>query len=258
VDLIVDRGAGRVTSRKTFPPHEILAAGDYEGRPVVPDAKIAAVIEPQLQRVRELKARPLGVVLDTAIPREAPLESPLGNFFTDVLLQSVAGADIAINNTDGGLRADLPPGPLTYGSLFEAYPFDNLIVRFTLTGAELKKVLAGRVGGSSVLGIAGLRARATCSAGAPHVDLLRADGRTVEDSERVTVVTTDFLATGGEGLFRSITPPNGLGAQDIGQLVRDAAAQWLERRGGHLRDRDLVNLEHPRWLMAGPPPLQCQ
>ena len=258
MDLTVDRATRRVTSTKIFPPQDVLAAGDYEGRPIMPDATIAAVIEPQLQRVRDLKARPLGVVLDTEIPREAPLESPLGNFFTDVLLESVPGADIAINNTDGGLRADLPAGPLTYGSLFEAYPFDNLIVRLTLTGADLKKALAGRVGGRSVLGIAGLHARATCVAGAPHVDLLRADGRTVGDNERVTVVTTDFLATGGEGLFTSITPPNGLGEQDIGQLVRDAAAQWLERRGGHLRDRDLVNLENPRWLLAGPPPLQCQ
>ena len=224
----------------------------------MPDAAVAAVIEPQVQRARERKARPLGVVLDTAIPRQGPLESPLGNFFTDVLLQSVPGADMAINNTDGGLRADLPAGPLTYGSLFEAYPFDNVIVKLTLSGADLKKTLAGRVGGPSVLGIAGLRARATCVAGAPHIDLLRADGRTVTDNEPITVVTTDFLATGGEGLFTSITPPNGLGEQDIGRLVRDAAAQWLERRGGHLRDRDFVNLENPRWLLPGPPPLLCR
>ena len=185
VDLTVDRATRRVTSKKVFPPHDVLAVGEYEGRPIVPDAMIATVIEPQLRRVRDLKARPLGVVLDTAIPREAPLESPLGNFFTDVLLQSVPGADIAINNTDGGLRADLPAGPLTYGSLFEAYPFDNLIVRFTLTGAELKKVLAGRVGGSSVLGIAGLRARAGAGGRALTCGALKPQGLPPEGLARL-------------------------------------------------------------------------
>jgi 2',3'-cyclic-nucleotide 2'-phosphodiesterase (5'-nucleotidase family) len=253
VDLTVDPASRRVTNTKIFPPQEVVAAGDYEGRPIVPDATVAAVIEPQLQRVRDLKARPLGVVLDTPIVRAAPLESPLGNFFTDVLLESVPGADIAINNTGGGLRADLPAGLLTYGSLFEAYPFDNVIVTLTISGGDLKRALARGMGGGRLPGIAGLRARATCVAGGPRVDLLRRDGRTVGDNERVTFVTTEFLATGGEGWF---TP--GLGEEDIGQLVRDAAAQWLERRGGHLRDRDLVNLENPRWLLAGPPPLQCR
>ena len=109
---------------------------EYEGRAVSPDQAVAAILEPTLDRVRDLKATPLGVVLETAIEIGTDPESPLGNLFTDVLLQAVPGAELAINNTFGGLRAALPEGPLTYGRLFETFPFDNMIVGFGLTGAD--------------------------------------------------------------------------------------------------------------------------
>ncbi len=200
VDVTVDRATRRVTNRRIFPPQDLCAqvhpatrrcdadtaggpdrvAAEYEGRAVTPDPAVAAVLAPQLARVRELKAKPLGIVLDTTIPRTAKVESPLGNLFTDVLLQSVAGADIAVNNTSGGLRADLPKGPLTYGSVFEAYPFDNAIVRFSMTGATLKQLFAARLQQDRGLpGTAGLQVRAQCAGGSLRVDLLRPDGRLV-------------------------------------------------------------------------------
>ena len=68
---------------------------------------------------------------------------------TDALLAAVPGADIAINNSGGGLRADLPAGPLTYGSVFEVMPFDNLLVRLRLTGRRAAPGLLGRDRSSS-------------------------------------------------------------------------------------------------------------
>ena len=225
VDLTVDRATRRVTNKKIFPPHDVLAAGDYEGRPIVPDATIAA-IEPQLQRVRDLKARPLGVVLDTKIPRRRRSNRRARQLLHRCAARSPCPVRTSRSTT---LTAACAPSSRRTADVWE--PVRGVSVRqpdreVSLTGADLKKALAGRVGGSSAR-IAGLHARTPCVAGAPHVDLLRADGRTVGDNERVTVVTTDFLATGGEGLFTSITPPYGLGEQDIGQLVRDAAARWL-------------------------------
>lgn len=181
VDLTIDRSSKRVTGKRIFPPQNIEPTGNYEGVPIAPDATIAAVIEPQLKRVSKLKASSLNVILDTPLPRAAPLESPLGNLFTNVLLQSVPGADFSLNNTGGGIRGDLAAGPLTYGALFQVYPFDNMIVRFTMTGAALKNVLARRVDGRSLPGTAGLQASVQCVAGAPRVDLIRPNGQLVRD-----------------------------------------------------------------------------
>ena len=56
-------------------------------------------------------------------------ESPLGNLFVDAIRDAFPGADAAVNNNGrGGLRADLSPGPLTYGALYDVFPFDNRLV----------------------------------------------------------------------------------------------------------------------------------
>ena len=55
-------------------------------------------------------------------------ESAEGDWFTDLMLAAQPRAQVALTN-GGGLRADIPAGPLTYGELFKAMPFDN---RFAL------------------------------------------------------------------------------------------------------------------------------
>ena len=76
----------------------------------------------------------------------ATLGSPLGNLFADALRDAVPGADVAVvNNAARGLRADLPDGPITFGRLYDVFPFDNRVVRITLTGAELGRWLAGEI-----------------------------------------------------------------------------------------------------------------
>jgi 5'-nucleotidase len=114
IDLVVDRRAGRVQSSRVFPPQD-LTTGEYEGAAVSADAAVDRVLAPALEQVRALKARPLDVTLDTPVRRLTP-ESPLSNLFTDALLASMPGADVALHNASGGLRADLPAGPLTYSS----------------------------------------------------------------------------------------------------------------------------------------------
>ena len=157
VDLAFDRKTQRVVQHAIFAPRDVCAAPDpetltceprsesseplpparYEGREVTPDAAVAAAMAPELERVRALQAATLGVILDTPILRARDAESPLGNLFADAQRERT-GADVAINNNvRGGLRADLPQGPLTLGRLYDAFPFDNRLVTVTLTGAEL-------------------------------------------------------------------------------------------------------------------------
>ena len=86
-----------------------------------------------LARVRALQATPLGIVLGETLRRTGDPESPLGNLFADAFRDAMPGADVALNsNSRGGLRADLPAGALTFGRLYEAFPFDNRLVTLTL------------------------------------------------------------------------------------------------------------------------------
>lgn len=279
VDLTVDRTTGRVTGRRIFPPRDLCAHEDpathgcadvasaakglvepqYEGIAVAPDPKIADVLVPALERVRALKAGAVGVFLETPMRRMAGVDSPLGNLFTDAMLDSVTGSDLAINNTEGGIRADLPQGPLLYGSLFEAFPFDNLLVSLRLSGAELRQMFATALQQRARLfGVSGIRVRAQCSAGALAVTLLRDRGGAIRDDERVVVATTDFLALGGGGIFAPVIPPGGFPIAADAPLVRDSVAEWLRRRGGRMREEELVNVDNPRWVFPGALPVDCK
>jgi 5'-nucleotidase len=226
----------------------------YEGAPVEPDAAIEATLAPAIARVAALKAEPLGVVAASVVSIRGEVESPLGNLFTDAMLAGSGGADLAINNTDGGLRGDLPAGPVTYGRLFEVFPFDNQLVRLTMTGRDLERVLAGHFGRSSqLLGLAGGRVEAGCAGGGLSVRIVRASGAEIRDEETVVVATTDYLAT--TELFDDVRAPDTY--VGTGRVVRDVVADWLRRRGGVLHAEALVDARAPRFPPRSTLPIRC-
>ncbi len=279
-DLTVDRRTKKVVEKRVFPPRDVcarvyegtrrcdaqaagnraLVPAEYEGRPVSADSAIARVIAPAVERVKAHAGESLGVVLETPI-RAALIgtESPLGNLFTDAMLSAIPDVDIAINNTRGGLRADLARGPLTYGRLYETFPFDNRLVRLELSGAELRRVFELQLReGRALPGIAGVRVAASCRNSRLAIAMTRTSGRTVRDDDRLVVVTHSFLATGGDRLLTPVMPPGGFPLDDDLPLVRDVVADWLEDRGGRLRENQLINTAQPRWRYSGTLPLVCR
>jgi 5'-nucleotidase len=278
VDVVVDRATKRVLERRSFAPRDLCARVDpgttscgpdaaagarvpaeYEGAPVTPDPAIAKVIAPAVEAAVTLKKSLVGVTLETPVRIADTGNSPLGSLFTDAYLAAVPGADVAINNTDGGLRTDLPAGPLTYGAVFEVMPFDNRVVAFRLTGAELRSVLETQLrAGAPLVGLAGVRARVTCRGGMINVALLRPHGARVRDAERLLVATTDFLATGGDRIFEPVKPPGGFTIVRDAGGARDIVVEMLRTRGGTLREDHLVDASNPRWVLPGPRPVTCR
>jgi 5'-nucleotidase len=278
VDVFVDRATRRVAGKRIFQPRDLCAREDsksgacdqspipgptsvpasYEGMPVTPDAAIEAVLAPAIETVRELKARPIGIHLETPVRRQGPVESPLGNLFTDAIRDAVPGADVSLNNTSGGLRADLPPGPLVYGSIYEVMPFDNKVVPLRLTGAALRKVFAAYFSSTRrVLGVSGIRVRISCAGSTMNVVMLRPSGDAIKDDEQVVVVASDFLAAGGDDILKPVIPPQGFDIPGDAPLARDVLAEFLRRLGGQLREEQLVNLNDPRVTLPGPLPVTC-
>lgn len=277
VDLVIDRATRRVLEKRIFPPRDLCARVDqgttqcdpegsssgrvraeYEGAPVTPAAAITRAIAPAVQAAEGLKKTPLGVMLPAPIRRAGFPDSPLGNLFTDAYRAGAPGADVSINNTSGGLRTDLPAGPLTYGAVFEVMPFDNRLVTFHLTGAQLRTVLAAQIAKvPALVGVSGVHIRVTCERGVMNVAMRRPNGVAVTDTERLLIATTDFLATGGDNIFVPVTPRDGFTfEQDIG-LVRDVVVDSLRKRGGTLREDQLVDPANPRWVLPGRAPVTC-
>ena len=83
----------------------------------------------------------LGVTIARPIAPAYAAESALGNLFADLMRAARPKADVALI-TGGSLRAELPAGPLTYGQLHEALPFDDRFVTIPTTGADLAATVA--------------------------------------------------------------------------------------------------------------------
>ena len=107
-------------------------------------------------------------------------------------------ADVALNNNSlGGLRADLPDGPVTFGQLYDTFPFDNRLVRVNLNAGALEQGIANalRRGRPGAFGISGARVRVSCSADGLQVQLFRPSGQPIR-LHRIPRGRRDGLAAG--------------------------------------------------------------
>jgi 2',3'-cyclic-nucleotide 2'-phosphodiesterase (5'-nucleotidase family) len=270
IDLQVERAGGRAVSHRIFPPQELCGwqvagrsgcarasapgatVAQYEGGAVHPSDSITAIVQPAVDAAAALKARPLNAEITAPLRIDESEQSAVGDLEADWMRAVVPGADIALANS-GGVRADLDEGPLTYGKLYELLPFDNLRVVITLTGAQLRTVIANNVQrrGSMVI-LSGVSAHASCAGSQVTVALRRNNGRPVRDEEVLRVVTTDFLATGGDSFFTPVMP---LQVESTGDVLRDEMAAFIMRTGGRWGEERLALPR--RVTIEGTRPLAC-
>ncbi len=269
VDVIFDRSTRRVARLQFFAPRGICGQQDpvteacvpasasgvpakYEGRVVTSDPAIVDAMAPALQRVHTLQATRLGVSLDVPVRRSGELGSPLGHLFADALRASVPGADATvINNAARGFRADLPDGPITFGRLYDVFPFDNHVVRITLTGAELRRWLAAEIrqGRRGELGISGISVRASCLADHIGVDLFRTGGQLIHEEERLLLaaIGAPTPLSGGLAWGASLGP---VGRTANAPVVREVVEDWFRQRE-YLTQRQLDDATHRRLEYVG-------
>jgi 2',3'-cyclic-nucleotide 2'-phosphodiesterase (5'-nucleotidase family) len=273
VDVVVDRRAGKVLSTTIHPPRRLCSVPDASpegpiaacapiddlGRPVTPDPKVERAIAGALERAAALRGRRLGPIVRAPFEPRRRGENPIGNLFADLMLRARPGADAAVIN-GGGLRAALPAGPLDYGALFEAFPFDNRFARVTMRADQFAAILAAGLGGGEgpFLSIGGLTAAARCEGGALAVTLLR-DGRPVGPDETIEVLASDFLATGGDQMFAALREqtPAAVVIEDD-PPIREAVADQLRALGRvELAPESYYDPARPRLVTPGPPPVRC-
>jgi 2',3'-cyclic-nucleotide 2'-phosphodiesterase (5'-nucleotidase family) len=131
-------------------------------------------------------------------------EFALGNLVVDALLAADLSdgsvPDIAMHN-NGGIRAALPKGPITYGQLYAVLPFDNQVVALDLTGEQVLRILEHSVANRSPnMQVAGLAFRfdGTRSVGQRVLEAT-VGGQPLDPEAVYRLVTIDYLAAGGDG-----------------------------------------------------------
>lgn len=180
-------------SRENVPEYEALEMSDS----VTSNANAAELIAPYRDSL-ELSMNTVLVENSEVLTRGIP-ESTLGNLIADLLLEraliempdSVRPLICLVNI--GGLRVDLPEGPITVGKVFELMPFENELDVIKLSPEKVDDMLTylQKVGGQPVSGI-----DVTVANGQGNTQYKLSDGSNVE--EYLYVVTSDYLADGGD------------------------------------------------------------
>ncbi|MCE9667841.1 5'-nucleotidase C-terminal domain-containing protein [Myxococcus stipitatus] len=215
-----------------------LVPAEFMGKPLFPDEAVHDLLAPTLAKVAQAQGRASGVSCAGPLARGYTEEGALGNVIADALREA-AGADVAIMNP-GGIRADLPAGPLSFGHVYQALPFDNTVAVLTLSGDELRRLLELAHGWERgmVFAVSGLELTlARC----PGPTRLRAvtltGGIPLEPTRRYRVALPDFLARGGDGLegvTRPLPPERAVLAPIRGMDLRQALIAYGESHGGIL------------------------
>ena len=129
---------------------------------------------------------------------KAGLDSDIGNWFADAMRRR-AGTDAAFQNT-AGIRADIKKGPVKLRDIFEVMPFENTLVKLTMTGQQLAKLMADNLrGGHSKLQVSGLKITFRDTPEGAKDITIEKNGKPVKPDDKLTVATNNYLTTGGTG-----------------------------------------------------------
>lgn len=131
-------------------------------------------------------------------------------------LWGVGSADFAVTNL-GGLRADLPAGPITLADILTVLPFDNVLVAVELTGDEVIRTFGGRFDAAR----AGFYFDG-------HTWINENDSLPLDRDALYTVLVNDFMYAGGDdfGQLATLDPDAYNTAIDWRQPVID----WVRGR----------------------------
>ncbi|OLE63799.1 MAG: hypothetical protein AUG04_03590 [Deltaproteobacteria bacterium 13_1_20CM_2_69_21] len=246
----------------------------WRGRRIEPDARVEAILRNYDREVRALRETLIG---ETRVElRKGSGNDLLGNLTADALRSGAGGgleAQFALQNA-GGLRiSEIPAGPISYGQIFDLYPFDNEQVVVSLRASDVRDALEAVLRhGKAPMRVSGLRytidwekfGAGSDPKGAPDGAIVV---RMVDDGGRVlcettsctrhacqstcapgtyTVSVTDFLVSGGDGL----TMPQGAPKRSRGVLARDIVVAYVKEHRP-LTKEVLGAGQQPRWTQTG-------
>lgn len=190
------------------------------------DVASAQIISPYKQRVDAEMNEILGYS-EIDLVKSQP-EGLLNNFITDLVLKKTneiysrqynRNVDICLMN-NGGLRGSIPKGAVTRMTIFQLMPFENKTVVLTLSGKDTRYMMnfIARSGGMPLAG-------ATMGISGDTATNIKIGGEPLNLEKNYTIVTSDYLADGGDEMFFFSRPVEFVNLQ---VLIRDLIIEYLK------------------------------
>ncbi|KRO63127.1 MAG: hypothetical protein ABR80_02000 [Cryomorphaceae bacterium BACL11 MAG-121015-bin20] len=180
------------------------------------DSTILAIITPYQVKIEDQMNEVLTYTKND-LEKGKP-QSTIGNFVTDLCL-NYADAHICVMN-NGGLRTTISKGEITRGKLYELMPFENELVVLELNKDDYIGLLnyIGSRGGEPFSGI-------TIAINKDGKILSNSWPVNFEKGEKVRVLTSDYLANGGDEMSFF----HGKEQQKVGLKLRDAIIDYCSK-----------------------------
>ena len=211
-------------------PLNARATATFGVRDVIADSTSAidpvldTIVKNAVNRVRTRLEQPVATIKE---PLTRPGEQyPLGNLVADAM-RVMGNADFGAWN-NGGIRANLPAGPLNFGGVHEITPFGNNIAKLTVRGKDLPAILENFVRGKAPdTHVSGLLITydPTKPPGTRIVSVTMANGRPLEPNKVYTFAMNDFMSDD-----QDINKPGLVISSEILKIGDSAAiAEYLKR-----------------------------
>ena len=198
--------------------------------PSDPRPEVEAMVAQYDKEIRAFYDVEIGSCAET-LTRDYYRQSPLGSWSTD-MLRAETGAELAMYN-GGGLRSDLPAGPIQRRDLYNVFPFGNEVVTFQISGNELMALLLANVmaaeeesRGAIQISGASLVWREVMSA--PEVVKIEVNGQALEPERLYTVATNSYVVDQAERYLAGAVPKD---VEPTGQSVFEMANNYVTRVG---------------------------
>ena len=124
-------------------------------------------------------------------------ESNVGNWICDRLREAFNG-DVALVNA-GGIRIDIPAGPVTKLHIVELLPFNNSIVAFSATGAQLQKFAMEQASAQvhrehGIVQMSGMKITYRRSGGEVESVACEVGGEALNPKRKYRIISIDYVA----------------------------------------------------------------
>ncbi len=192
-----------------------------------PQPAMEELVAPYRQELNQVMGKIVGHA-GVELYRKKP-EGPLNNFVADLMRRRAAlelgdTVHIAITNV-GGLRTNIPAGPITLGKVYEVMPFENELVVLDMTGLQILALgkQIGEVHGECISGL--------------HLEFIGDRltkilvlGKPVNPEKIYRVVTTDYLSSPGRRKLKVLSeaPRKFLGVK-LRDAILDEIKEWDAR-----------------------------
>ncbi len=183
--LKIDADTGKTISFEGKLIHNIAA-----------DEKLAKQLAPYKEKVDKSMNEVLGDLSADITHLEYQVKgsgtTSAGDVVTDIM-KAVTGADVAFINTHG-IRASLPKGTITRGSVFTILPFDNALMTCEVKGSDLAKIIEYYVDRPSFTQVAGIKCDYDSKKPFDHrVTNIKINGKDLDPNKTYKIATIDFL-----------------------------------------------------------------